>query len=88
LQKTGKTTDTFKPLTPLPDTRKKSNADKSDPGTLGTTMMVKGTVSIKPHSTTKHSHRQPVAALSKTLDSHFERKSATNKLQQSLPPPP
>ncbi|KAJ2112047.1 hypothetical protein IW146_004903 [Coemansia sp. RSA 922] len=51
-------------------------------------MMVKGTVSIKPHSTTKHSHMQPVASLSKMLDSYFKRKPVTNKLQQSLPPPP
>ncbi|KAJ2078159.1 hypothetical protein GGI09_008097, partial [Coemansia sp. S100] len=62
---TGDIPDIFKPLTPPPDTSKKSNADKSEPGKSGATTTAKGTVSNKPHSTTKPSHKQPVAAPSK-----------------------
>ncbi|KAJ2012742.1 hypothetical protein IW146_009314, partial [Coemansia sp. RSA 922] len=62
LQETGDIPDIFKPSTPLPDTRKKSNADKSEPGTLGITTTAKGTVSNKPHSTAKRSLKQQVPA--------------------------
>ncbi|KAJ2115550.1 hypothetical protein IW146_002213 [Coemansia sp. RSA 922] len=75
LRETGETPDIFKPSTPLPDTRKKSNADKSELGEPGATMMAKGTVSNKPRSAAKHPCKQPVPAPSKTLDSYFERKS-------------
>ncbi|KAJ2066169.1 hypothetical protein GGH13_005823, partial [Coemansia sp. S155-1] len=77
--------DIFKPSTPLPDICKQLDADKSEPGALGTTTTAKGIVSNKPHSTAKRSCKQPVVAPSKTLDSYFERKSATNKQQQSSP---
>ncbi|KAJ1915922.1 hypothetical protein GGI09_007190 [Coemansia sp. S100] len=86
LRETGDIPRIFKPPTPLPDTRKKSNADKSELGEPGATMMAKGTVSNKPRSAAKRSRKQPVTAPSKTLDSYIKRKSATNKLQQ-LPPP-
>ncbi|KAJ2030120.1 hypothetical protein H4S03_007178 [Coemansia sp. S3946] len=88
LRETGDIPDIFKPSTPLPDTRKKSNANKSELGEPGTTKAAKGTVSNKPRSTAKRSRKQPVAAPSKTLDSYFERKSATNKQQQQSSPPP
>ncbi|KAJ2099372.1 hypothetical protein GGI09_002821 [Coemansia sp. S100] len=87
LRETGDIPDIFKPSTPLPDTRKKSNADKSEPGKPGTTTAAKGTVSNKPCSTAKRSRKQPVTAPSKALDSYLKGKPATNKQQQSSPPP-
>ncbi|KAJ2030147.1 hypothetical protein GGH13_005938 [Coemansia sp. S155-1] len=86
LRETGDIPDIFKPSTPLPDTGKKSNTDKSEPGEPGATTTARGTVSNKPRSTAKRSRKQSVAAPSKPLDSYFERKSATNKPQQSPPP--
>ncbi|KAJ2117916.1 hypothetical protein IW146_000358 [Coemansia sp. RSA 922] len=76
--------DIFKPSTPLPDTHRKSGADKS---ALGATTMAKGTVSNKPCSAAKRSCKQPVAAPSKTLDSCLKGKPATNKQQQLSPQP-
>ncbi|KAJ2043683.1 hypothetical protein H4S04_006633 [Coemansia sp. S16] len=89
LRDTGDIPDIFKPSTPLPDTRKKSNADKSELGEPGTTTAAKGTVSNKPCSTAKRSRKQPVTAPSKALDSYLKGEPATNKQQQSsLPPSP
>ncbi|KAJ2344058.1 hypothetical protein GGH92_004646 [Coemansia sp. RSA 2673] len=87
--RTGDIPNIFKKSTPLSDTRKKLGADKSEPGksgepgALGATTTAKGAVSNKPYSTAKRSHKQPVAAPSKTLESCFKRKPVTNKQQQS-----
>ncbi|KAJ2095300.1 hypothetical protein GGI09_004943 [Coemansia sp. S100] len=86
LRDTGNIPDIFKPSTPLTDTCKKSNADKSELGKPGTTMTARGTVSNKPRSTAKRSRKQSVAAPSKTLDSYLKGEPATNKPQQSPPP--
>ncbi|KAJ2067975.1 hypothetical protein GGH13_005092 [Coemansia sp. S155-1] len=87
LRDTGDIPDIFKPSTPLPDTRKKSNAGKSELGEPGTATTAKGTVSNKPRSTAKRSRKQPVTAPSKALDSYLKGEPATNKQQQSSPPP-
>ncbi|KAJ2259307.1 hypothetical protein GGI13_000090 [Coemansia sp. RSA 455] len=88
LRETGDIPRIFKPSTHLPDTRKKSNADKSELGEPGATTTTKGTVSNKPRSTAKRSRKQPVTAPSKTLDFYLKGEPATNKQQQQSSPLP
>ncbi|KAJ2084651.1 hypothetical protein GGI09_007174, partial [Coemansia sp. S100] len=83
---TGDIPDIFKLSTPRQHSTSCEYQAKSELGEPGATTTARGTVSNKPRSTAKRSRKQPVAAPSKPLDSYFERKSATNKPQQSPPP--